>query len=95
MQYPRGEAPVIYFRDADGNVGYHEGDSPSVPDGAKEISEQDWRDAMQAWEAAREAKNAALRADRELSLKSAYEELITIGMSDAAARAVSGYSGPA
>jgi len=95
MQYPKGELPVIYYRFKDGTVGYVEGESPSLPDGSEQISEDIWQDVMARWEASRDSRDAADKAAREASLKGAYEELITLGLSDAAARAVSGYIGPA
>lgn len=95
MQYPKGELPVIYYRFKDGTVGYLEGESPALPEGSEQISEEIWQGIMAKWEEARKAREEADRADREAALKGAYSELITLGMSDAAARAVSGYIGPA
>lgn len=95
MQYPKGELSVIYYRFQDGTVGYLEGEGPSIPEGAEQISEEIWKDAMEGWEAARKAREEADRADRDSALKNAYQELRTLGLSDAAARAVSGYAGPA
>lgn len=93
MQYPKGEMPVVYYRFTDGTVGYLEGDSPALPDGSEQISEEIWQGVMADREKFRTAREEADRADRDAALKNAYDELITLGLSDAAARAVSGYNG--
>lgn len=91
------DLPAVFYRFEDGSTGamQAEGAELFIPEGATQISYEEWQADQDALKAAREAREAAEAAEREAALKSAYLELRALGLSDAAARAISGYTGPA
>lgn len=106
INYPRGFDPettfVTYYAMPDGTTIAHGGTNaqPPVPEGATELTAQEYEASQAAWEAARTAyREAALLADQEaLAAAQAtalthFQALVAL-MPEATARLLSSYTGP-
>lgn len=65
-----------------------------VPDGATEITADEYAARLAQIQAANEQQQADTQAAEAAAKKAAYDELRAAGISDAVARTLSGYQGP-
>lgn len=88
--------PAVFWRFPDGTHGFMQGEGVelAVPEGAVEISHAVWDVDRLARLAAKEAARLAAEEERAAATHAAYSALRLIGMADAVARTVSGYTGP-
>lgn len=89
---------TIYYKYADGSVAERvitgNGDEVPPPDGAEEISEEDYRAAFAAIEAANELEGQEQEAQHQARVKADYEALRAVGVPEDTARRLTGYTGP-
>lgn len=89
------EETVLYYRNPDGgliSVRYTGIEPPAPPEGAVEITEEEYLAELAAIQAANAESAAAQRAQECAVMKEAYDLLRSLGMSDEAARTVSRWS---
>lgn len=88
------EEYVRYFRSPAGSIGEitesHQGITP-LPEGAVELTEQEWQQEMADWQAAKDAHVADLRAADAARQQEDYEALRAAGLPEATARRLSGF----
>ena len=86
---------VRHFRAPNGSIGEitesHLG-ATALPEGAAEITEDEYRATLAELDAAREQYVAELRQADEARQREAYEALLAAGIPDAVARHLSGYT---
>lgn len=91
------DLPAVFYRLPDGMTGAmqtHNADLV-IPEGAVQITYEEWQAEQDARLAAKEARKASELEAKQAAEKVAYEELRTLGVSEAPARFMSGYTGPA
>jgi hypothetical protein len=85
---------VRYYRTPGGAIGEiresHPGSTP-LPEGAVELTEQEWQQEMADWQAAKDAHVADLRAADAARQQEDYEALRAAGLPEATARRLSGF----
>ncbi|MFD8509728.1 hypothetical protein ACFV27_01080 [Streptomyces antimycoticus] len=92
------ETRTIYYKFADGSIaervitGAVEDVLP--PEGAEEISEEEYRAALAAIEAANEQQRQEQEAEQQARMKADYEALRAVGVPEETARRLTGYMGP-
>lgn len=91
------DLPAVFYRFPDGSTGAMqvEGADLSIPEDATEITYEEWQAGQDALREAREAREAADREAKEAAERASYNELRALGVSEASARFMSGYTGPA
>ncbi|AXE76020.1 hypothetical protein [Streptomyces atratus] len=86
-----------YYRYADGSVSEREysGDGePDVPEGASEITQQEYEEAKAALDAEQAEHVAAIDAEAQERARQDYEALIAAGIPPETAARMSGYNPP-
>lgn len=87
--------PAVFYRLADKTTGVMqaEGSALSMPEGAVQISQEEWTAGQNALAQARQARERTEREARQAAASAAYTELKALGVSEASARMMSGYTG--
>lgn len=91
------EKTTIYYQYEDGSVAHRVttgGAKPATPEGATEISEEEYRAALAAIEDANRERAEERRAEEQARAKADYEALLAAGIPEETARRMSGYTGP-
>lgn len=92
------EEKTIYYRFPDGSVAERivtggDGDV-TPPEGAVEITEEEYRAALAAIEEQIEQERQAQREAEQARIKADYEALRALGVPEETARRLTGYTGP-
>ncbi|MEU5834456.1 hypothetical protein ABZ820_12400 [Streptomyces diacarni] len=92
------EEKTIYYRFPNGSVAERTvtggADEVTPPEGAVEISEEEYRAALAAIEEANEQRRQEQEAEAEAQRKADYEALRALGLPEETARRITGYTGP-
>lgn len=90
------EEYVRYFRSPTGSFGEITESRPGItplPEGAEEISAEEYAAALQQWQAQKDAYIADLKAVDAARQQEDYQALLTAGLPEATARRLSGLRG--
>jgi hypothetical protein len=86
---------VVFENGALGRITAAEGLEPVLADGAKLVSQAVWEGLQAQMREQHEARVAELEAEEEETRRRQYEDLRAVGMPEATARSLSGFTGQA